>query len=203
MKKNDLYTSVWDVSCSILNESHLHILRDGEDWFKTLGNLGVSFLNLCFGHIVLNVFVVILLHIGCFDTTGFKVLFICYLVGSCDRFTFHDPYLLFLNISCFNNMLLLFHSLQVVPPNVEIVNFLRLLRVIVANIVAVLILFDIGILVLWHRMNHGVSIYHTELYGIVQISVKKKLWQWIVFCPFWCLFVHHVLSIAHFVEFLS
>ena len=81
-------------------------------------------------------------------------------------------------------MLLLFHSLQVVPPNVEVVNFLPLLRVIVANIVAVLILFDIGILVLWHRMNHGVSIYHTELYGIVQISVKKKLWQWIVFCPF-------------------
>ena len=72
-------------------------------------------------------------------------------------------------------MLLLFHSLQVVPPNVEIVNFLRLLRVIVANIVAVLILFDIGILVLWHRMNHGVSIYYTEPYGIVQISVKKKL----------------------------
>ena len=72
-------------------------------------------------------------------------------------------------------MLLLFHSLQVVPPNVEVVNFLPLLRVIVANIVAVLILFDIGILVLWHRMNHGVSIYCTELYGIVQISVKKKL----------------------------
>ena len=143
-KKNDLSTSVWDVSCSILNESHLHILRDGEDWFKTLGNLGVSFLNLCFGHIILNVFVVILLHIGCFDTTGFKVLFICYLVGSCDRFTFHDPYLLFLNISCFNNMLLLFHSLQVVPPSVEIVNFLCSLRVIVANNVAVFILFDIG-----------------------------------------------------------
>ena len=53
-----------------------------------------------------------------------------------------------------------------VPPNVEVVKFLPLLRVIVANIVAVLILFDIGVLVLWHRMNHGVSIYYTELYGV-------------------------------------
>ena len=52
-------------------------------------------------------------------------------------------------------MLLLFHSLQVVPPNVEVVNFLRLLRVIVANIVAVLILFDIGVRIMAQNESWG------------------------------------------------